>query len=743
MDYSKLLNERQLEAVSTTSQFVRIIAGAGSGKTRVLTYRIAYLISEMGVAPQSILAIAFTNKVAKEMKERVANLLPEVSGWLNISTFHAFCAKFLRIESSAIALPSDFVIYDEEDQERLVKDIAVNKGYTKKDPIIKNSLSYIRNHKCEGKYPEDIKLGDYRTYNEKELLDIFTIYEQRKTSMKALDFDDLLLKTIIILKEYPAIQQKWRNRIKHILVDEFQDTNDVQYKLIKLLTQYDTNVYVVGDPDQTIYTWRGANQKIILDLERYFPDLETIILDRNYRSTKTILDTANKLISFNKERIKKNLYTENNIGDKILTFQGVTQENEADWILKRIESLSVETEYKNIAILYRSSFLTLPLEKKLTEHQIPYRLYGGVRFYQRKEIKDVLAYFRLVINPLDDVAFDRIVNVPKRGIGESSLDRLKYEAFLAKKSLYEYIANIGDYDSELKSKVINSLVLMVDKIDECRNKLEDDYEVYSAHLESLIEDLGYFDYLDREEDGEERIENVHQLFQDMNSFIKKNPDLTFENWLENSVLATAQDDLNDGDYVSLMTVHVAKGLEFDNVFVYGLNDGVFPSRRSIEEGGNKGLEEERRLCYVAFTRAKKRLFVSCNSGYSYVQRDHLAPSLFFKESGLKLNDKKDNPNAKFFTPKNTYYSFNTYDKPSKTYDPKTGFESQMEDKPTTNGITDWSVGDEVQHEKFGYGVILKIIDDTMVVIDFAQYGNKTILSSHPKLKRYIRSGAKA
>ncbi|MCQ2787317.1 MAG: UvrD-helicase domain-containing protein, partial [Bacilli bacterium] len=419
MEFDKLLNEEQLKAVSTKSQYTRVVAGAGSGKTRVLTYRIAYLIGEKKVDPSEILAIAFTNKVANEMKDRVVRMLPDVASFLHVSTFHSFGARFLRAEIKALGISPSFTIFDDDDTERLIRDICLGRGYSKKDEIITMSMNYIATKKCKGLYPNDVKLGHF--YNEEECLEIFKEYEKRKRQMIALDFDDLLLLPIIILENFPEIRNKWLNKIHYILIDEFQDTNDVQFKLIKLLSNQDTNVYVVGDPDQTIYTWRGANQKIILDFEKTYPGAETVILNRNYRSTKTILDAANKLIANNKKRVPKDLYTNNVYGDKIELFKGATKDIEAERVVSTIKKLKNQNKIealRDVAILYRSSYLTLPLEKALIKERIVYRVFGGVRFYQRKEIKDALAYFRLISNPKDDVSFDRIINVPKRKIGE-------------------------------------------------------------------------------------------------------------------------------------------------------------------------------------------------------------------------------------------------------------------------------------------------------------------------------------
>jgi DNA helicase-2/ATP-dependent DNA helicase PcrA len=738
MDYKELLNEKQFEAVSTASQFVRIVAGAGSGKTRVLTYRISYLISEMDVNPRSILAIAFTNKVATEMKERACKLVPSAGPFLSISTFHSFCAKFLRIECSAISFPSNFTIFDEDDQEKLVKSIAVDLGYKKKDDIVSQSLDFIRSNKCYGRYPEQIKNAN--TESLKECLKIYNLYEEQKSGMYGMDFDDLLMRTIQILEDFPEIRLKWQRRIDHILIDEFQDTNDVQFKLVKLLLKPSTCLYVVGDPDQTIYTWRGANQNIILQFDKTFKNVDTIILDRNYRSTKTILNTANELISHNRKRVKKNLYTENDQGGDVTVYQGYTKDLEAEWVIKTIERLAREKEnfsYRDVAILYRASYLTLPFEKQLTKFQIPYRLFGGVRFYQRKEIKDVLAYVRLIFNTLDDVSFERIINVPRRGIGDVSFDKLKEEKNTANLSFYNYILKLSQYKTTLPTRVVISLTNMVNIIEKYRPKFADNLEIYSKVIEEMIKELGYIDYLAIEDDGDDRLENVRALFADMYDYIKKNPESTFEQYLQNVSLATSQDDIEDGNYVSLMTIHIAKGLEFPYVFLVGLNEGVFPSLRTTDESGNDGLEEERRLCYVAFTRAKKELYVTCNTDYSFVLGSRSIPSRFFAESCLKIPSSNspfvrqypeslDHRNNRFFN--------DDVDDTSYTPPPK----------PQDNGIDDWRIGDIVFHKNFGEGIVTKVIDDGVIIeVNFDSCGKKTLLSKHPMISRKEHIGGKA
>ena len=397
IDYASLLNEAQLEAVTTSSQHVRIIAGAGSGKTRVLTYRIAYLIDQWGADPYSILAVTFTNKAANEMKERVEKLIPGSSAFLTVSTFHSFCARFLRKESHVLGYPSSFTILDDEDSDKMIVDVLVEMGYKKKDPFVKTVKNYIGRKKTLGIYPDDIKLVRETFHDEKKAIEAYREYETKKYQMFAFDFDDLLLKTLQILEEYPEIREKWSNRFSYLLVDEFQDTNNVQYRLLKDLCTMNTNVYVVGDPDQTIYTWRGANQGIILDFPREFPDYTDIVLDRNYRSTESILKAANKLIAHNKKRVPKNLYTEDEEGEPIITKSFESAEGEAKWIAKKVSELVREgSSYSDIAILYRAAYLTRSIESALAANRIPYRIFGGLRFYQRKEVKDVKVTYTVI-----------------------------------------------------------------------------------------------------------------------------------------------------------------------------------------------------------------------------------------------------------------------------------------------------------------------------------------------------------
>ena len=735
MNFQNDLNENQYNAVTTEAQHVRVIAGAGSGKTRVLTYRIAYLISELQVEPWKILAITFTNKVANEMKSRVLNMLPLQANELTIKTFHSFCAMFLRREISVLGFPASFTILDEEDQTKLVKDIAASMGFKKGDKIVGRTLSYIASNKLRERYPEDITIKNRSFEDEETCLEIYTRYEEEKNKTLSLDFDDLLLKTNYILENYPDIRYKWQQKIDHILVDEFQDTNNSEYKLIKLLVKPYTCLYVVGDPDQTIYTWRGANQGIILDIAKDFRDIETIILNQNYRSTETILSSANKLIAHNKLRVEKDLFTEKEKREAITIKSCPSSRDEAEYVAREIVRLKqmFNYSYKDIVILYRSSYVTLDFESTLTSRGIPFKIYGGQKFYQRKEIKDVLAYFHLIVNTKDDISFERIINVPRRGVGDQTLATIKLEANNANQSLYEYLRDVDTDNTEISKKILNSLKTMITVIDVAREDIAKDEETFSKILEDMIHQLGYQDYLMSDEDADERIEHVRALFEDIRHYLKNNPESTFDEYLQNITLLSAQDDIVDGDYVNLMTVHVAKGLEFPVVFIVRFNNGVFPNMRAITEEGYKGLEEERRLAYVAMTRAKERLYLTLSADYSYVISSNLSPSQFLKESGNEVLNTRNEYNPYRTTNPKRQTSFHFDDGPN------SGFEKDpprvQNFNQATNDVTDWKVGDVVIHKKLGKGVVIELEGDDIIKVRFEEHGVKSILGNHPSVSK--------
>ena len=735
MNYQNDLNENQYNAVTTEAQHVRVIAGAGSGKTRVLTYRISYLISEMGVEPWKILAITFTNKVANEMKTRVLKMIPEASNDLTIRTFHSFAAYFLRHEISILGFPASFTILDEEDQTKLVKDIAAEMGFKRGDKIVTLALGYIGRQKLLEKYPDDINIIKPAFEDEKTCLEIYQRYEEEKYKNFALDFDDLLLQTNRILEDYPDIRIKWQDRIDHILIDEFQDTNDVEYKMVRFLKKPEASLYVVGDPDQTIYTWRGANQSIILDLNKKYYDMITIVLDRNYRSTQAILNSANKLIAHNKLRVTKNLYTKENLGDPVNVHSSPSGRLEADYVAREISKLKQfgGYQYKDIALLYRSNYITMDFEQALTRYQIPYKIYGGTKFYQRREIKDVLSYFHLIVNTKDDISFSRIMNVPKRGIGDTSEQLIKEEAKAANKSLYEYIRDVNPKDSEISTKIINSLKTMITNIEIAREDIAKNEEVFSKILEDMIWSWGYQDYLLKEDDGDERVENVRALFEDIRHYLKSNPESTFDEYLQNIALLSAQDEVVDGDYVTLMTVHTAKGLEYPVIFVVRFNQGVFPNQRAMLESGYLGMEEERRLAYVAMTRAKQKLYLTLSNDYSYVIQSNLGPSQFLKESGNEILVTREN---------NIFRSNKQKEKPKQYFFDDGDHLSFESDEPIkqdfddiTNDVTDWHVGDIVIHKKLGRGVVVALEGDDIIRVNFDEHGEKSILGTHPSVSK--------
>ncbi len=744
MNYLEELNDKQYEAVSAKDKYLRIIAGAGSGKTRVLTYRISYLIDVMHVRPSEILAITFTNKVAKEMKERTLNLLPDFNlDGLTISTFHSWCARFLRSEIQVLGFPRNYIIYDDDDQLRLIKEIGVRLGFKKSDEMNKSALNFISRQKTIGNLPSDVIKGSFKDSKvETILMDYFRLYEQAKNEAYALDFDDLLIYTLKILKDFPEICDKYSRRYHDILIDEFQDTNDLQFKLLTKLVGPYTNLYVVGDPDQTIYTWRGANQKIILDIDKIYTPMRSIVLNENYRSTNEILKVANKLISNNKERVPKDLFTNKTGGKKVSLKCLDNSILEANFVASTIDKIVEDNkaEYKDIAVLYRSSYLSLKIENALTTRRIPYNVYGGLKFYSRKEIKDCLAYFRLLINPKDDVSFDRIINVPKRGFGEKTIGIIKLEAMNNNLSCLEYVEHIDEYSSELKEKTISTLRKLAKQIADTRAKIIDNQEAYSEVLDGFLKDIGYYEYLSSLEDEDSALENVKALIDDIRNYLKAHEDSTFDEYLQNVTLLTSQDDIDSSNKVSLMTVHTAKGLEYDYVFVIGLSEGVFPNQRAINERSNTGLEEERRLAYVAFTRAKKELYLTLNRDYNYTSKCSNIPSQFLKEAGIELPGLNVDSIglSSNSESRNIYrYDFGKFKTGSglviEKEKPRIQTSSNFMDLNTGNNIK-WKVGDTAIHKTFGEGKVTNVEND-IITVDFYDFGTKKLLGSHKSLSK--------
>lgn len=620
------LNAPQKEAALTLDKDVRIIAGAGSGKTRVLMARIASLVDN-GILPWRILAITFTNKAAREMKERLQTLLQDAARDVRISTIHSLCVRILREDASAIGYPKNFTILDGDDQKSMLRTIYKELDMDRTTFPPAAVLGKISGWKTAGYSPEEAQ--DQTDGPEAKA---YELYERQLEDMKAMDFDDLLLKTRHLLGTNQEVRDKWQNRLDYIHVDEFQDVDPVQYDIIRLLKRPDAFLCVVGDPDQTIYTWRGAAVDIILNFARDFPNTRTVILNENYRSSQTILDAANALIAHNHGRIEKDLFSSIESDRKIETFQAQDESQEPLQVARDITRARKEgLEYRDIAVLYRSNYLSRGIERVLGKLRIPYRIYGGIRFYERQEIKDMLSYLKLITEPDPedpaqkslDLAVMRVINVPRRGIGARTVEKLQKEAADRGLNLLEVLRDPQTV-SGAAAKKFAPFVELVDEMKSLRASVPLD-----ELMMRMAFDSGYMAMLKdtREEDREE---NIEELQADIRQALQENPDLTLEEYLQDLSLFTDRDE-EAGNAVSLMTVHAAKGLEFEQVHIVGLNEGVFPSLRAMEEAGRDGLEEERRLMYVAMTRAKKALYLSWNSGYSFQLDRHKTPSRFIQE----------------------------------------------------------------------------------------------------------------
>lgn len=738
------LNERQKEAVLCTNNHLRIIAGAGSGKTRVVTTRIAYLIDTCQVYPHRILAITFTNKAAREMKERVYRLLEKDSQGIQISTIHSFCVRFLREDIYQIGYPRNFTIIDTDDQKSILKEAYKKYQIDVKSYSYGNVLSYISRQKTNHVTAEMAMANAGNWEGEKVKANVYQFYETRLKDMMSLDFDDLLLVTHGILKNNSEIRNKWQRRFRYLHVDEFQDVDHIQYEIIQYLTGEDSFLCVVGDPDQTIYTWRGAQVDIIMNFDKDFPNAKTVILNQNYRSTQAILNGANALIRNNKNRIDKELFTSNEGIDKITHFSAMDDYNEPIWVASKIKSLHQSgVNYHDIAVLYRSNYLSRSLEKAFLDFSIPYRIYGGIRFYDRAEIKDALSYLRLLAKPNEDdpkekwkdLAIRRVINTPKRGVGKKTMEQLERIAAENDTNLYEACKMFPDG----KIKAAANIKTFVQVIEDCR-KLVDDLSM-DLLLRKVLEQSGYFHML--EEDKEiERIENIKELLHDMDLYVQSDPEGTLDDYLQMISLYTDKEETDEsGQFVQLMTIHAAKGLEFDQVFVYSLCDGIFPNEKSVNDGGEVAMEEERRLAYVAFTRAKKQLFLSDAQGYSYMLDRVKTTSRFVKEipddyleeTGIK--PKKYHPSSK---PQKSSFGISANDF-LKNISSQTKEHTQdiqiTSDTYETNTVGKIKKGDQVIHRVYGEGVVVSVREGIATIAFSHKYGIRKINVAHPSLSR--------
>lgn len=725
------LNDRQCEAVKHTEGPLLITAGAGSGKTKVLTCRIAHLL-ELGVAPYRILAITFTNKAAKEMKERVTNLVGAQADSIWLSTFHSFCAKLLRFEVDGFhGYTRNFTIYDSSDQLVLVKDCLKKLNLDDKQFMprsVLGTISSAKNVLMDAK-AFAAKASDFY---EQKVADVYALYQEKLRENNAVDFDDLLFLAVRLLQEKEDVREKYQSRFQYILVDEYQDTNHAQYALTKILAARWRNICVVGDADQSIYAWRGADIRNIIDFTRDYPDAASIKLEQNYRSTKTILHAANAVIDNNESRPKKTLWTENPAGNKIIHYQAQTEHDEADYIAGVIynrHEISHEP-YGDMAILFRTNAQSRVLEEKLMRYAIPYTMVGGTKFYDRKEIKDVLAYLRLLYNPEDSLSLTRIINVPKRNIGATTMEHVAAYAEEQGISLFEALSSTDEIPvtKRARTSLENFAAMIFDLLNDIEGK-----DVLSL-IESVIKQTGYGDMLDKEAEhdpqGESRKENVGEFLSVAKDYMDSNPDGNLQDFLENVALVSDVDDFENSDSkVTLMTLHAAKGLEFPVVFLTGLDEGLFPHSRTLLDPSQ--VEEERRLAYVGITRAERQLYVTnATTRTMYGCISAYMPSRFLAEIPPQLMEDYHRKNA---MPQSRTTAVPGKQRVSILTKPVAS------SLPKKHAVTDtFAKGDKVRHKIWGIGTVLDVIGEgpnMQMKIQFPTKGVRQVVVKYAPLEK--------
>lgn len=733
MDFTEGLNDKQKEAVLHTEGPLLILAGAGSGKTRVLTHRIAHLVENKRIKSWSILAITFTNKAAKEMKERLAQLLSEDTVkdmW--VSTFHSMCVRILRRYAELLGYSRYFTIYDTTDQKTLIKDTLKLLNINEKNFPIGSVMGAISSYKNKLITSEEATRDAGNDFRQKQLSKIYSAYEQRLKENNAMDFDDLLLNTYLLFKEHYEALTYYQDKFQYILVDEYQDTNSAQYQLVEMLAQKHQNLCVVGDDDQSIYGWRGADISNILDFEQDFRDATVIKLEQNYRSTKTILEAANSVVAHNKGRKPKKLWTNSEAGERISVIPTINEYKEAESIAKCIVN-AIEKEardYRHFAILYRTNAQSRVLEEKMISESIPYRLLGGVRFYERKEIKDIISYLKVISNPKDDIAIKRIINVPRRGIGDTSVERLSEYAYENQMDFFEvarYCKEMGILGPAPSQKVLGFISLI-----ESLQEVAKENDIKNL-IEVLLEQTEYRDYLRVTEPDtvEDRLSNIDELISKAVYYMENVSEPSLDDFLEEIALVADVDNYDEeSNSVVLMTLHSAKGLEFPIVFMPGLEDGLFPSYMSITEGEDK-VEEERRLCYVGITRAREKLYMLyADQRMMFGRTQSNTPSRFINELPKELTnliqlDKTKRSFATKVPEKAGLPQFRRYNA-----------EKKIENIP--DKIETFIIGDKVSHIKFGKGVVEEVKNknqDCFVTINFDKVGTKELSAKYGKLKK--------
>lgn len=770
------LNDMQQMAVFHTEGPLLILAGAGSGKTRVLTHRIAYLMEEKHVSPYNIMAITFTNKAAAEMRNRVNKIVGFGAEQVWVSTFHSACVRILRRYIDRIGYSTDFTIYDTDDQKRLmknvIKDLNLDSKIYKENGML-NNISDFKNKLMTTGDVASMAKSDFKMLNVSKIYDN---YQEALKKNNALDFDDLIMKTVQLFTKCPEVLESYQDRLRYIMVDEYQDTNAAQFAFVKLLAQKHQNLCVVGDDDQSIYKFRGADITNILQFEKYFPNARVIKLEQNYRSTKNILEAANAVIHNNEGRKDKTLWSDNEKGDKIDLYQAEDGYSEAEMVASTIKENvdNGRSDYSDYAILYRTNNQSRVLEEKLMMKNIPYKIIGGQNFYQRKEIKDIIAYLRVISNPTDDIAVERIINVPKRGIGATTVDKVKDYARAYGMDLYEALLDVENIPG--LSRAAGKIKKFTDLIE--GYKKDEYYGEIEKLTKDILDDTGYVSELAAENTDEAngRIENIDELVSKIVEYQENAEDPVLSEFLEEVALVSEIDNLSeDSSYVVLMTVHSAKGLEFPCVFLCGMEDGLFPGYMSIMSGDNEELEEERRLCYVAITRAMKKLTISyAKKRMVRGEMQYNIVSRFVKEVPPMIVNSKNITDrvAAGYEKKPSFSGFGGYEGSmnmggsgymgSDNYGGARSYAASqrknaykaMAAKPAygnpsskpgfgkefvvTKADIDYTVGDRVKHMKFGEGTVLGIEDgarDYQVTVNFDTAGQKVMMASFAKLKK--------
>ncbi len=768
--YFSRMNEMQQEAVFTVNGPVLVLAGAGSGKTTVIVNRIANLInfgnafydeSRGGnaddvaflndyaqgktddfetlreicacdpVRPWNILAITFTNKAAGELKERLSSMLGEKSNNIAAATFHSACVRILRSEIESVGFGRDFTIYDSDDSRRMIKTVMNELDVSEKQFAPKTVLAEISSAKDKMISPEQLVENAGSDYRKKVIAKLYKLYMERMHDANALDFDDILCKTVELFEKFPEILEKYRGRYKYIMVDEYQDTNHVQFKLVSQLSGGHRNLCVVGDDDQSIYKFRGANIENILGFEDKFKGAKVIRLEQNYRSTQTVLDAANSVISHNTGRKEKTLWTAGEKGGRVLWFKAIDENDEAEFIANKIkEDYKKYGTYRRNAVLYRMNAQSNNIERMLVKADIPYRVYGGMRFYDRKEIKDITSYLAFINNPYDMLRFRRIINEPKRGIGEATVTMIDDISRDLRISPYEVMRTCEDFAPlSKKSSVLRNAANLFGRLMEMSDRLPLD-EFFDLTLDLT----GYLEYLNTFDNAETKIENVQELRTAIVQYMNGSEDPTLGGFLEEIALYTEADsDDGSDDVVTLMTVHSAKGLEFENVFIIGLEDGIFPGTRSFDNEAD--MEEERRLAYVAITRAKKNLCVtSARKRMIFGQTQRNVTSRFIREIGRELIDKIDSAAEKCIE---VDHDNEVTEVQSLSLQQQLARDKRQANTSKSESAV-YEVGERVMHSVFGGGTIISvkhIANDAMLEIAFEKVGTKKIMANYAKLKK--------